>query len=709
VDYLGRWEVEEGMETAPDLMRDLLKRGLQTDYFVPQAELVFREDEVMLLDPNGQNKTVVWTHPFAAIRHPTAFVSNKVGGFSRVVIFTVMGIGHFQRNPVMFAVQCLNSDPNILVEKLVDLSDNASVSALSQPMGSGRSPSLATFASVHRRPSSNGSSVFGSVSSQRDSPRKSLPFQSPKLPDSAGTAESLGFDKPSFVYDHSEDPIQKDTILLNYCIDDIETKCRNLRESRGQVSAGVVTAMEEYQASDFIYVFQKVKLAFNLLGRLNPHIREPNAADLIHHLFPPLAFLMDACLDLFDEDVQREVASPFMTQAAITLLQHCLSSREIKIWEACGDYWRLPFQQLASAPRTPYKPVFLDGWSPGYISFMEENQAGPSSAAGGAMAPPARPPAPIQNKSDTESDYGSDGSVYNVGKYQGTGSRSPGSKGQEEWRDALMAKGATIALVTYTREGHNQRELNVMKGDYLEVLNNEKKWWKARNFDSEVGFVPYTILKTLVYKDAPTYWEDAQRERKLHQRKDRQRSPQTDRRPPSPPRSASPAPSVVPPPPPQPIFQETPVTLRKTSRKKERSDSTTTSMADELRHVLSFYSEDKGKHLDIHKTPDIFIDQRSTPREVKGWLQAKQFSDRVLKQMEGHSGRQVLGLQREALEAAFGKEEGGRLDSQIILSRNHTKYTQGKNSELRAILEKAKRRAEKKKQEEQEEFDDSKV
>ena len=42
---------------------------------------------------------------------------------------------------------------------------------------------------------------------------------------------------------------------------------------------------------------------------------------------------------------------------------------------------------------------------------------------------------------------------------------------------------------------------------------------------------------------------------------------------------------------------------------------------------------------------------------------------RVVQQMEGMSGRQVLGMQREALEAAFGKEEGGRLDSQIILSR----------------------------------------
>merc|ERR1719228_939881 len=146
------------------------------------------------------------------------------------------------------------------------------------------------FASVHRRMSSSASSFVhlndsgqeaGSISSHRDQFRKPIPFQSPKVPEVARSPESLGFDKPSFVYDHSEDPVQKDTILLNYCIDDIETLCRELRASR---------------------------------------------ADIVHHLFPPLAFLMDACLDLFDEDVQREVASPFLTQTAITLLQHCLSS-----------------------------------------------------------------------------------------------------------------------------------------------------------------------------------------------------------------------------------------------------------------------------------------------------------------------------------------------------------------------------------------------
>ena len=92
-----------------------------------------------------------------------------------------------------------------------------------------------------------------------------------------------GFDKPSFVYDHSEDLIQKDTILLNYCIDDIEILCKvnlskssilsiymylqELRSSR--VSIGSPSSLQkilaDYKATDFISIFQKFKLTFNLL------------------------------------------------------------------------------------------------------------------------------------------------------------------------------------------------------------------------------------------------------------------------------------------------------------------------------------------------------------------------------------------------------------------------------------------------------------
>ena len=144
----------------------------------------------------------------------------------------------------------------------------------------------------------------------------------------------------------------------------------------------------------------------------------------------------------------------FFPQPAITLLQNCLSSREIKIWEVTikqlsieqahfhfgtkisltfwkqysriefypdlrnshSGMWRLLASSLVptlgkslrkcgskaafedgshfsnsssylaglisehfqGAPRIPYKPVFLDGWSPGYVTFADENQVFPN-------------------------------------------------------------------------------------------------------------------------------------------------------------------------------------------------------------------------------------------------------------------------------------------------------------------------------------------
>ena len=36
---------------------------------------------------------------------------------------------------------------------------------------------------------------------------------------------------------------------------------------------------------------------------MHPEMRDPTAPELTHHLCPPLAFLVDACQDLFDEQV----------------------------------------------------------------------------------------------------------------------------------------------------------------------------------------------------------------------------------------------------------------------------------------------------------------------------------------------------------------------------------------------------------------------
>ena len=79
--------------------------------------------------------------------------------------------------------------------------------------------------------------------------------------------------------------------------------------------------------------------------------------------------------------------------------------------------------------------------------------------------------------SDTESDYGSVGSNPFI------------DRGQEEWRDLLIKSGVSIALVTHTRDAANTREMSVTKGDYLEILNMDKKWWKVRNKTQEVTLI----------------------------------------------------------------------------------------------------------------------------------------------------------------------------------------------------------------------------
>ncbi|TRY75328.1 hypothetical protein TCAL_08322 [Tigriopus californicus] len=670
VDYLGSFEsVPHDLEDGHDVMKHLLDHGVQSPQFVPNAEIIFTQDHILIKDviQNVVARRVALTQ----VADPMAFIakSGTVGsGLSRVVVFTETNSGYFGRNRLFHAVQCLDSDPSDLVE---------SITNFTSPLGHSV-PSLMTQKSqnsldINWKTEPNDQPIIAKppIVHSSGGPFNGFPPVVPLI--TSDTANMVGHAKPQFQYNTTTDPVEKKTILLNACIDDIERFCGEveiIRENRQNIRQGHEhVKREDFRASDFVKIFQKFKLTFNLLGDLDGHIEEPDASTLVHHLLPPLALLVDKCYEDYSDDLIRDVANPPLTRTSANFLNRVLHEREVVIWKALGDNWYTP--KFAMNEMAPYKPIFQDGWSPGlvmqsadHVEVVEGQRSNIKKSS-------------IVHKETYEDD---DFIKPNI----------PVGGSHDDFRDSLMAKQAKIGLVLYSRDRQNKRELSVTKGEYLEVTNSDKKWWHCRNGEGKSGYVPHTLLKALIYSE--NFGDsDANRDAQWKRSPRTYSSSREDRSP-------SPVMSVAPPPPPMPQKSPESVVIpikRNTGSSKyqnQHSVRSTMSMQEELKNVLDVFKDNQKNHLEVTKTPDIYIGQDSTPHEVREWLRQKQFSERVLSQLSGFNGSKVLELSRKNLIASFGKEEGARLDSQLTLSKNTKGYRTARSSELRAVLERARKK-----------------
>lgn len=89
---------------------------------------------------------------------------------------------------------------------------------------------------------------------------------------------------------------------------------------------------------------------------------------------------------------------------------------------------------------------------------------------------------------------------------------------------------------------------------------------------------------------------------------------------------------------------------------------------DELK--ITLMQREKRKDLEILKTPQIYIDQNSKPKEIEEWLRAKGFSDVIVKKLRGLSGEELFALSSHVIEGYFGQQDSRRLISQIVLQKN---------------------------------------
>lgn len=311
------------------------------------------------------------------------------------------------------------------------------------------------------------------------------------------------------------------------------------------------------------------------------------------------------------------------------------------------------------------------------------------------------------------------------------------------WLRDLELRSANVVRVTYPRTANNDKELTVTRGEILEIVDDSRKWWRARNINGQVGFVPHTIVTRYSVErsnggggggdldDAdlddvfqnPVYSRAAATKsyrESVQMPPPRVNSSVSSFVAPSPPPPMTPSPqnrhhmdmmqeikmrdemmpnrNVAPPPPPLPPLSIPSTPILRPARSEPVTPKTmqppeAIGMQDELKHVLS-HIRDNRRNLEIVKTPNIYIQQSASQAEVQHWLRVKGFSEAIITRLQNLNGQRLFALQRKQLEEICGVEEGRRMHSQITIQRNVSGYQTARSSELRAILAKARQKME---------------
>lgn len=504
---------ENDLVYPADGMRRLL--AMEKTSGIWTQKMLMRLDRKMVNIMDHENKEVVERFPINFVREPTAFTSNDPKEmYNNIVIYIV---GHSTDESMspneMHIFQCVNVSARDVVED------------------------LKAFKQGRYRPTGDKSPQMSPGDTKPDYEASQV---SPRMHAQLETRDK--FDETSST---SSDKYEKDVNILNRCFDDIEKFIARLqhaaaafrelekrRRSRKSKKKDLGDGMLSMRAKppperEFEDIFQKFKLSFNLLAKLKAHIHDPNAPELVHFLFTPLALIVDASHDShYGPNLPSKILAPLLNKNAVDLLINCLTSKESELWHSLGEAWYVPREQWKGYV-PPFKPVFMDGWSPAMFDDFA------TASNGGSRKYTEGDDSTLNDHSDSEPGRGTPTRLYredrrtpsetefrlnnrNIAGQHSPNSESAESDGlqptgddlirferaQRNFMMDLMNKNIKLVQVTYPRTANNEKELTVSRGEYLEVLDDTRKWWKTRNIEGQVGHVPHTIV-TPVISDSP--------------------------------------------------------------------------------------------------------------------------------------------------------------------------------------------------------------
>ncbi|KAM4553677.1 epidermal growth factor receptor kinase substrate 8-like protein 2 isoform 1-T2 [Fundulus diaphanus] len=429
--------------------------------------------------------------------------------------------------------------------------------------------------------------------------------------------------------------IEKDVQILNCALDDIEIFVSQLQKaaeafsqlnqrnkSKKNKKKGPAEGMLTLRAkppteAEFIDSLQKLKLALNLLAKLKKHIQNPSAPELVHFLFGPLELVLQSC---GSPDLVRSVISPHLSKDAVDFLRGHLSPKEMTVFELLGDGWTKP---RAEWPRDqcapPYYPKFRNGWEPSPELFL----TAPWETEG-ASRPLGTPTSPDYRKHSTEDYYGNHASANG------------------------MSSNRKYAKIRYHFVARNPNELSVLQDEILEVLEDNKQWWKLRNRSGQSGYVPFNILDVVRIEEPEDPF-----------------SPND--------------------------YMTSPIgSLHKSDsfNKGVHKDKKMDEVNSELLMAITANKKPVASKIRIERPagPRVPLTFDSNQEQVTTWLNAKAFSKPTVECLGILTGAQLFSLNKEELKAVCG-EEGGRVFNQVSLQKGQLERSQG-DSELQEIMRK---------------------
>ncbi|KAM8780277.1 epidermal growth factor receptor kinase substrate 8-like protein 3 [Rhynchonycteris naso] len=275
---------------------------------------------------------------------------------------------------------------------------------------------------------------------------------------------------------------ERDEEVLNHTLRDIEIFVGQLKKAQANNSLkkkkrlGKKNDKDQWTMTKVQYIdcFQKFKYSFNLLARLAILLKGTSAPELLHILFQTLDFVLTQCPE---RSLPAQVISPLLTSEAIDLLQSYLSPAASNLWKRLGMAWTISQDNWTDNEPPPYQPTFYDGWQ-----FPEPSYQAPSEQQDSTSAQGER----VRSASAA---YSAQEETHDHGLQSGEPNHVPFT--------TRPVNPALRMQVLYEFEARNPKELTVVQGEVLEVLDHSKRWWLVMNKGGQSGYIPSNILEPL--------------------------------------------------------------------------------------------------------------------------------------------------------------------------------------------------------------------